>query len=120
MRIIIRRDDNEMEATYDVNELEMTIYDLKEKIAENNFGPIVEEQRLEYNNKRLKNSHFLNYYNVKNNCVIILKQQSASTSSSNASSPSASDDDCEILDNGNINYHSDKMASVPPNKASIK
>lgn len=102
MKIVIRRDDNELEATYEVNEREMTVLELKEKIAENNFGPIVEEQRLEYNNKRLKNSHFLNYYNVKDKCIIILKQQSASTSSSNASSPSASDDDAEILDVGGV------------------
>lgn len=91
MKITIRREDNEMEATYDVNETEQTIYDLKELIAENNFGPIIEEQRLEYNNKRLKNSHFISYYQVKDKSIIILKHQSASTSSSNTSTPSLSD-----------------------------
>jgi hypothetical protein len=101
MRITIRRDDNEMEATYEVNEKEQTIYDLKEKIAENNFGPIIEEQRLEYNNKRLKNSHFIAYYQIKDKSVIILKLQSASTSSSNTSTPSASDDDDEHVSNSN-------------------
>lgn len=93
MKIIIRRDDNEMEATYEVNETEQTIYDLKEMISKNNFGPIIEEQRLEFNKKRLKNSHFISYYQVKEKSVIILKQQSASTSSSNTSTPSVSDGD---------------------------
>jgi len=59
MKVIIRREDNEMEATYEVNENEQTIQELKEMIAEHNFGPIVKEQRLEYNNRRLKNSHFM-------------------------------------------------------------
>lgn len=103
MKIIIRREDNEMEATYEVNDKEHTIYDLKELIAENNFGPIIEEQRLEYNNKRLKNSHFLFYYDIKDKSIIILKHQSASTSSSNTSTPSASDDDEPIADNNNAN-----------------
>ena len=91
MKIIIKREDNEMEATYDLNETEHTIYDLKEMISENNFGPIIEEQRLEFNNKRLKNKHFISYYNIKDKSVIILKQQSASTSSSCSSTPSVSD-----------------------------
>ncbi|CAF0892713.1 unnamed protein product [Brachionus calyciflorus] len=98
MKIIIRRDDNEMEATYEVNENEVTIFDLKDMIAKNNFGPIIEEQRLEYNNKRLKNSHFISYYQIKDKSVLILKLQSASTSSSNTSTPSASDDDLDLDD----------------------
>lgn len=98
MKITIKRDDNEMEATYEVNENELTVLDLKDLIARNNFGPIIEEQRLEYNNKRLKNSHFLSYYQVKEKSVLVLKLQSASTSSSNTSTPSASDDEYEIDD----------------------
>ncbi|RNA38252.1 hypothetical protein BpHYR1_030553 [Brachionus plicatilis] len=98
MKITIRRDDNEMEATYEVNENELTILDLKDMIAKNNFGPIIEEQRLEFSNKRLKNSHFLSYYQIKDKSVLILKLQSASTSSSNTSTPSASDDDYDIDD----------------------
>jgi hypothetical protein len=82
-----------MEATYELNEREQTVAELKEMISANNFGPVVEEQRLEFNNRRLKNSHFLAYYSLKNNDVIILKQQSASSSSSNSSTPSASDDE---------------------------
>lgn len=101
MKIVIRREDNEMEATYEMNENEQTICDLKELIAKNNFGPIVEEQRLEYNNKRLKNSHFISYYQIKDKSVIILKLQSASTSSSATSTPSASDDELDLDDNIN-------------------
>ena len=95
MIITVRRDDNEMEATYEVDENEQTIFDLKEKIAENNFGPVVEEQRLEYNNKRLKNSHFISYYNIKNKSIIVMKLQSASTSSSCSSTPEGTDDETE-------------------------
>ena len=95
MKIIIKKEDNDMEATYELNENEHTIYDLKEMIAENNFGPIIEEQRLEFNNKRLKNKHFISYYNIKDKSVLVLKQQSASTSSSCSSTPSASDDDLD-------------------------
>lgn len=98
MKITIKRDDNELEATYEVNENELTVLDLKDLIAKNNFGPIIEEQRLEYNKKRLKNSHFLSYYQIKEKSVLILKLQSASTSSSNTSTPSASDDDYDIDD----------------------
>jgi hypothetical protein len=94
MKIVIRRDENEMEATYEVNEREQTVADLKEIISANQFGPAVEEQRLELKNgRRLKNSHFLAYYGVKANDVLVLKQQSASSSSSNSSTPSASDDE---------------------------
>jgi hypothetical protein len=93
MKLVIKRDDNEMEATYELNACEQTVAELKELISAHNFGPIVEEQRLEFNNRRLKNSHFLAYYSLKENDVLVLKQQSASSSSSNSSTPSASDDE---------------------------
>jgi hypothetical protein len=93
MKLIVRRDDNEMTREYEVNEKEHTVADLKEMIAEQNFGSIVEEQRLEHKNKRLRNSHFLAYYNLKENDLLVLKQQSASSSSSNSSTPSVSDEE---------------------------
>ena len=96
MKIIIRREDNEMEATYEINENEQTILELKEMIAERNFGPIVKEQRLEFKNRRLKNSHFLSHYQIQDKSVIILKRQavsSSSSSSSNSSTPPVTDEE---------------------------
>ncbi len=96
MKVIVRKDDNEMEATYEVNENEQTIQELKEMIFSQNFGPIVKEQRLEYNNRRLKNSHFISHYQIKENSVIILKRQAASNSSSsesNSSTPAVTDEE---------------------------
>ena len=96
MKVIIRRDDNELEKEFELTGNE-TIYNLKEMISKNNFGPIIKEQRLEYCDngrvKRLKNSHNLAYYEIQDNCIIILKHQSASSSSSNASSPYGSDEE---------------------------
>ena len=89
MKIIIRREDNEMEATYEINEHEQTVLELKEMIAERNFGPIVKEQRLEYKNRRLKNSHFIAHYQIADKSVLILKRQAASNSSSSSSSNSS-------------------------------
>lgn len=94
VKLVVRRDDNEMEATYLVNLKEQTVYELKELIAENQFGPCVEEQRLELKNRRLKNSHFLSYYvndHKDESTVLVLKLQSASSSSSNSSTPSVSE-----------------------------
>jgi len=96
MILIIRRDDNELEATYEVNENEQTVQELKEMIADRNFGPIVKEQRLEYNNRRLKNSHFISHYQIQDKSVIILKFQAASNSSSsesNSSTPAFTDEE---------------------------
>lgn len=96
IKLVVRRDDNEIEETYLVNLNEQTVYELKELIAKNHFGPCVEEQRLELNNRRLKNSHFLSYYvndPTDDSIVLILKLQSASSSSSNSSTPSASEDE---------------------------
>jgi hypothetical protein len=95
MILIIRRDDNELEATYEVNENEQTVQELKEMIADRNFGPIVKEQRLEYNNRRMKNSHFISHYQIQDKSVIILKFQAASNSSSesNSSTPAFTDEE---------------------------
>jgi hypothetical protein len=96
VKLVVRRDDNEKEATYLVNLHEQTVYELKELIAENHFGPCVEEQRLELKQRRLKNSHFLSHYldaRMGECILLILKLQSASSSSSNSSTPSASEDE---------------------------
>ena len=85
-----------MEATYEVNANGQTIYELKEMIAEHNFGPIIKEQRLEYNNRRLKNSHFIAHYQIKEKDVIILKRQAVSncsSSESSSSTPAISDEE---------------------------
>ena len=96
MKIIIRKEENEMESIYDLNDNDKVIH-LKQLIHSNNFGPMIKEQRLVYKNKCLRNSHLLSYYRIKENSIILLKYQSASTSSSNSSSPS-SVSDCEALD----------------------
>ena len=101
MKIRVKLEENELEVTYEINEKEQTIYDLKELIAKDNFGPSIKEQRLELIKggvlRRLKNSHFIEYYEVNEQSVLILKHLSVSSSSSNSSSPCASD--CEIEDN---------------------
>ena len=95
MKVKIKVEETELEATYQVNEKSNTVYDLKEMISKNNFGPSIKEQRLEFVKngvlKRLKNSHFINHYKIEEGSVIVLKYLSLSSSSSNSSSPSASD-----------------------------
>jgi len=88
MKITVRKEENEMEAVYEIEEKDR-IESLKKLINDSNFGPCIEEQLLVYKNKRLKNKHQLCYYRIKANSIIILKYKSASTSSSNASTPSS-------------------------------
>ena len=88
MKIIVRKEENEMENVYELDEKDK-IESLKKLINDSNFGPCIEEQRLVYKNKCLKNKHQICYYRIKENSIIILKYQSASTSSSNSSTPSS-------------------------------
>jgi hypothetical protein len=93
MKITISKDFDNTELLLEMNPNEQTVLDLKEKIADQNFGPRQEEQRLELNDKRLKNSHLLAHYKIDEKSIIVLKFQSASTSSSNSSTPSATSED---------------------------
>ena len=91
MKITIRKEENQMEAEYEISEFDQ-VKVIKELIHKNNFGPVVDEQLLVYKNKRLKDKHLISYYRIKENSIIILKYKSASTSSSNASTPSSISD----------------------------
>jgi hypothetical protein len=89
MKIIIKKEDSEEKSEFNLDVDKQSILELKEMIAKNNFGPIVKEQRLEFNGKRLKNNHVLSKYSLKDGSEIILKHKSASSSScSSASSDS--------------------------------
>ncbi len=105
MKIKVQLDENELQITLDINEKEQTIYDLKELVAKHNFGLSIKEQRLEFVKngilRRLKNSHFIDYYGINEGSVLILKHQSASSSSSNSSSPCASDFEFDNQDDKN-------------------
>lgn len=85
MKIIVRKDEDSTEAEFEISE-EQTVQDLKDLIASENFGPIVKEQRLEFDGIRLKNSQLLSKYSFEEGSVVVLKQQSASSSSSAAAS----------------------------------
>jgi hypothetical protein len=102
MKIRVKSEENELEITLDINEKEHTVYDLKELIAKHNFGLSIKEQRLEFIKngmlRRLKNSHFIEYYEINEGSILILKHQSASSSSSNSSSPYASDVEIDYKD----------------------